>query len=162
MQQQAVSASGGTALEDIVSVVPLGETRPKITLAALFDKKLRHEPITALTAYDYATARLVDEAGIDVILVGDSLAQVMLGYDNTLAVSMEEMLHHTRATRRAVKRALLVADMPFASYHLGVEEALRNAARFIKEAGAEAVKIEGGEKRVDVIRRIIDAEIPVM
>jgi 3-methyl-2-oxobutanoate hydroxymethyltransferase len=86
----------------------------------------------------------------------------MLGYDNTLAVSMEEMLHHTKASRRAIKHALLVADMPFASYHLGIDDALRNASRFIKEAGAEAVKIEGGEKRVDIVRRIIDAEIPVM
>jgi 3-methyl-2-oxobutanoate hydroxymethyltransferase len=145
-----------------VSVVPIGDSRQKTTTLSLLDKKLRHAPITALTAYDYATARLVDEAGIDVILVGDSLAQVMLGYDNTLAVSMEEMLHHTRAARRGVKRALLVADMPFASYHLGIDEALRNASRFVKEAGAEAVKIEGGEKRVDIVRRIIDAEIPVM
>jgi 3-methyl-2-oxobutanoate hydroxymethyltransferase len=145
-----------------VSVVPIGDSRQKVTTTSLLDKKLRREPITALTAYDYATARLVDEAGIDVILVGDSLAQVMLGYDNTLAVSMEEMLHHTRAVRRSVKRALLVADMPFGSYHVDGDEALRNASRFIKEAGAEAVKIEGGEKRADLIRRIIDAEIPVM
>ena len=145
-----------------MSVVPIGDSRQKITTISLLDKKLRREPITALTAYDYATARLVDEAGIDVILVGDSLAQVVLGYDNTLAVSMEEMLHHTRAARRGIKRALLVADMPFASYHLGADEALRNASRFVKEAGAEAVKIEGGEKRSDIVRRIIDAEIPVM
>jgi 3-methyl-2-oxobutanoate hydroxymethyltransferase len=145
-----------------VSVVPIGDSRQKITTTSLLDKKLRHEPITALTAYDYATARLVDEAGIDVILVGDSLAQVVLGYDNTLPVSVDEMLHHTRAVRRGVKRALLVGDMPFASYHLGAEEALRNASRFLKEAGAEAIKIEGGEKRADIIRRIIDAEIPVM
>jgi len=145
-----------------VSVVPIGDPREKVTTLSLQDKKRRREAITALTAYDYATARLVDEAGIDVILVGDSLAQVMLGYDNTLAVSMEEMLHHTRAVRRGVKRALLVADMPFASYHLGVDDALRNASRFVKDAGAEAVKIEGGEKRVDIVRRIIDAEIPVM
>ncbi len=146
----------------IVSVVPMGESRPKITTTSLLDKKLRHEQITALTAYDYATARLVDEVGIDVILVGDSLAQVVLGYDNTLPVTMDEMLHHTRAARRGVKRALLVADMPYASYHVDNGEALRNASRFLKEGGAEAVKIEGGEKRVDLIRRIIDAEIPVM
>ena len=104
-----------------MSVVPIGDSRQKITTLSLLDKKLRREPITALTAYDYATARLVDDAGIDVILVGDSLAQVVLGYDNTLAVSMEEMLHHTRAARRGIKRALLVADMPFASYHLGAD-----------------------------------------
>jgi 3-methyl-2-oxobutanoate hydroxymethyltransferase len=140
----------------------MGDSRPKITTTTLRDKKLRREPITALTAYDYATARLVDEAGIDVILVGDSLAQVVLGYDNTLPVTMDEMVHHTRAARRAVKRALLVADMPYASYHVDAGEALRNASRFLKEAGAEAVKIEGGEKRVDLIRRILDAEIPVM
>src|SRR5690242_4847015 len=145
-----------------MSVVPMGESRPKITITTLQEKKRRREPITALTAYDYASARLVDEAGIDIILVGDSLAQVMLGYDNTLPVSMEEMLHHTRAVRRGVKRALLVADMPFGSYHLELEEALRNASRFVKEAGAEAVKIEGGEKRAELVRLIIDAEIPVM
>jgi 3-methyl-2-oxobutanoate hydroxymethyltransferase len=103
----------------------------------------------------------VDEAGIDIVLVGDSLAQTMLGYENTLSVTMEEMLHHARAVRRGVKHALLVADMPYASYHLGAEEAVRNAARFVKESGAEAVKIEGGAKRADLIRRIIDAEIPV-
>jgi len=123
----------------------MGDSRPKITTTTLFDKKQKGEAITALTAYDYATARLVDEAGIDVILVGDSLAQVVLGYDNTLPVSMEEMLHHTRAVRRAVKRALLVADMPYGTYQLDTSEALHNAARFLKEAGAEAVKVEGGE-----------------
>src|SRR5512142_2465142 len=137
----------GTALEDPVSVVPMGESRPKITTTTLLEKKQRRELITSLTAYDYATARLVDEAGIDVILVGDSLAQVVLGYDNTLPVTMDEMVHHTRAVRRAVKRALVIADMPFGAYHVDTGEALRNASRFLKEAGAEAVKIEGGEKR---------------
>ncbi len=140
----------------------MGESRPKITTTSLLEKKQRGEAITALTAYDYATARIVDEAGIDVILVGDSLAQVVLGYDNTLPVSMDEMLHHTRAVRRAVQRALLVADMPYGTYHVDTGEAVRNAARFLKEGGAEAVKVEGGEKRVDLIRRLIDAEIPVM
>jgi 3-methyl-2-oxobutanoate hydroxymethyltransferase len=140
----------------------MGESRPKITTTTLWDKKAKHEAITVLTAYDYASARLVDEAGIDVILVGDSLAQVVLGYDNTLPVTMEEMLHHTRAARRGTKRALLVADMPYASYHLEAEEALRNATRFVKEAGAEAVKIEGGLKRAALIERLLDAEIPVM
>src|SRR5947209_4385567 len=144
-----------------MSLTPLGEPRQKITVASLQEKKLQHEPITCLTAYDYATARLVDEAAIDIILVGDSLAQTMLGYDNTLSVTIEEMLHHTRAVRRGVKHALLVADMPYGSYHVGLDEAVRSAARFIKEGGAEAVKIEGGEKRADLIRRIIDAEIPV-
>jgi 3-methyl-2-oxobutanoate hydroxymethyltransferase len=144
-----------------VSLTPIGEPRHKITVASLQEKKTHHEPITCLTAYDYPSARLVDEAGIDMILVGDSLAQTMLGYENTLSVTVDEMLHHTRAARRGVKHAFLVADMPYGSYHLGVDEAVRNASRFIKEAGAEAVKIEGGEKRADMIRRIIDAEIPV-
>jgi len=152
---------GGGALEDIVSLTPIGEPRQKITTTTLRDKKLRHEPITCLTAYDYATARLVDEAGIDIVLVGDSLAQTMLGYENTLTVTTDEMLHHTRAVRRGVKNALLVADMPYGSYHVSADEAVRNAARFVKEGGAEAVKVEGGEKRADLIRRIIDAEIPV-
>ena len=140
----------------------MGESRPKITTTTLLEKKQKGEAITALTAYDYATARLVDEAGIDVILVGDSLAQVVLGYDNTLPVTVDEMLHHTRAVRRAVKRALLVADMPYGAYHVDSGEALRNAARFLKESGAEAVKVEGGEKRVDLVHRLIDAEVPVM
>jgi len=144
-----------------MSLTPIGEPRQKITVASLREKKLQHELITCLTAYDYATARLVDEAAIDIILVGDSLAQTILGYENTLSVTIEEMLHHTRAVRRGVKNALLVADMPYGSYHVGPDEAVRNAARFIKEGGAEAVKIEGGEKRADLIRRIIDAEIPV-
>ncbi len=144
-----------------MSLTPIGEPRPKITVTNLRDKKLRHEPITCLTAYDYASGRLVDEAGMDAILVGDSLAQVMLGYDSTLPVTLEEMLHHTRAVRRAVKHALLIADMPFGAYHFSPEEAVRNAARFVKEAGAEAVKIEGGEKRADMVHRVIEAEVPV-
>jgi len=144
-----------------MSITPIGQPCPKITTASLHDKKLRHEPITCLTAYDYPSARLVDEAGIDVILVGDSMAQVMLGYESTLPVTLDEMLHHTRAVRRAVKRALLIADMPYGSYHVDEKETLRNAARLVKEGGAEAVKIEGGEKRADLIRRVIEAEIPV-
>src|SRR5579864_4771064 len=163
---QALSGIAGGALEDIMSLTPISgrlpdESRPKVTTASLREKKLRHEPITCLTAYDYATARLVDEAGIDIVLVGDSLAQTMLGYENTLTVATDEMLHHTRAVRRGVKNALLVADMPYGSYHVSADEAVRNAARFVKEGGAEAVKVEGGEKRADLIRRIIDAEIPV-
>jgi 3-methyl-2-oxobutanoate hydroxymethyltransferase len=152
----------GTALEENVSAIPSGDPRPKVTPANLQEKKLRHEPITALTAYDYATARLVDQSGIDLILVGDSLAQVVLGYDTTLPVTMEEMLHHARAVRRAVKRALLAVDMPFGSYHVQSSESVHNAVRFMKEAGAEAVKIEGGEKRVSLVHRLIDAEIPVL
>jgi 3-methyl-2-oxobutanoate hydroxymethyltransferase len=149
-----------------MSLTPMGgrlldETRPKVTTASLRERKLRHEPITCLTAYDYATARLVDEAGIEMILVGDSLAQTMLGYENTLSVTVDEMLHHVKAVRRGVKRALLLADMPYGSYHVDPNTALGNATRFVKEGGAEVVKIEGGEKRADLIRRIIDAEIPV-
>jgi len=149
-----------------MSVTPIGghpdvSSRQKITTASLREQKLRHEPITCLTAYDYSTARLVDEADIEMVLVGDSLAQTILGYDNTLSVTMDEMLHHVRAVRRGVKRALLVADMPYGSYHVDPQSALSNATRFVKEGGAEVVKIEGGEKRADLIRRIIDAEIPV-
>jgi len=144
-----------------MSLTPIGDPRQKVTVSSLREKKFRHERIACLTAYDYATARLVDEAGIDIVLVGDSLAQTMLGYENTLSVTIEEMLHHTRAVRRGVKHALLLADMPYGSYHVSTDEAIRNAARFVKEAGAEAVKIEGGAKRADLIRQIIDAEIPV-
>lgn len=139
----------------------------KVTVLSIHGRKRnRHSgdfrPITCLTAYDYPTARLVDEAGIDLVLVGDSLAMVVLGYENTLPVTVDEMLHHTRAVRRAVRRALVIADMPYGSYQLGDAEAVRNAARFIKDAGAEAVKIEGGAKRADLVRRMLDAEIPVM
>ena len=144
-----------------MSLTPIGEPRRKVTTATLREKKLHRDPITCLTAYDYAIARLVDEAGIDIVLVGDSLAMTMLGYENTLSVTVDEMLHHVSAVRRGVKDALLIADMPYGSYHETSEEAVHNAARFVKEAGVEAVKMEGGEKRVDVIRRVIDAEIPV-
>jgi 3-methyl-2-oxobutanoate hydroxymethyltransferase len=137
------------------------QARQKVTTASLREQKLRHEPVTCLTCYDYAAARLVDEAGIDMALVGDSLAQAILGYENTLSVTMDEMLHHVKAVRRGVKRALLVADMPFGSYQVDPKAALANAVRFVKEGGAEVVKIEGGEKRAELIRQIIDAEIPV-
>ena len=129
-------------------------------MPALAEMKRQGKPISALTAYDYATARLVDEAGIDLILVGDSLAMVVLGHENTLAVTVDEMLHHTRAVRRAVRRALVVADMPFGSYHGTVAEGVANAVRFVKEAGAEAVKIEG--PRVELVRALTEAEIPVV
>ena len=122
--------------------------------------KRQAKPISALTAYDYSTARLVDEAGIDMILVGDSLAMVVLGHENTLSITVDEMLHHTRAVRRGTRRALLVADMPFGSYHAGIESGVGNAIRFIKEAGAEAVKIEGA--RAELIRALTSAEIPVV
>ena len=149
-----------------MSITPIGGrlfdgSGQKTTTASLREQKLRHEPITCLTAYDYAAARLVDEAGVDMVLVGDSLAQTMLGYENTLSVTMDEMLHHVKAVRRGLKNALLVADMPYGSYQIDSKTAVSNAARFVKEGGAEMVKIEGGEKRADLIRQIIDAEIPV-
>lgn len=141
---------------------PGARKRRKITGQSLLDSKRAGIPITALTAYDYPTARLVDEAGIDLILVGDSLGMAVLGYDDTLPVTMEEMLHHVRAARRGVREAMLVADMPFGSYHLGTEQALSNAIRFVKEAGAEAVKMEGGGPRVGLVERMVEAEIPVV
>ncbi len=143
-----------------MSIASIGRPRQKITVASIREKKNHRDPITCLTAYDYPSARLVDEAAIDIVLVGDSLAMTMLGYENTLSVTVDEMLHHVRAVRRGVKHALLIADMPFGSYHAGPEDAVRNATRFMKD-GAEVVKVEGGEKRADLIRRIIDAEIPV-
>ncbi len=118
--------------------------------------------ITCLTAYDYPTARLLDQAGVDILLVGDSLGMVVLGYENTLPVTLEDMLHHTRAVRRGTTRALLVADMPYGSYHDDPLQAVRNALRLVKEGGAEAVKLEGGERRMDLIMRLVEAEIPVM
>jgi 3-methyl-2-oxobutanoate hydroxymethyltransferase len=132
----------------------------KVTVPALTEMKRQGKPISALTAYDYPSSRLADEAGIDLLLVGDSLAMVVLGHENTVAVTVDEMLHHTRAVRRAVRRALVVADMPFGSYHGTIAEGLANAIRFVKEAGAEAVKIEG--PRVDLVRALTQAEIPVI
>ncbi len=134
----------------------------KVTVPSLQQKKELRNPITAVTAYDYATARLIDEAGLDVILVGDSLAMVMQGQPDTLAITMDEMLVYTRGVRRAVKRALVVADMPFGSYQTDERDGVANAIRFVKEAGAEAVKIEGGANRASLVRRLTDAEIPVM
>src|ERR1035441_7640101 len=132
----------------------------KVTVPALTEMKRQGKPIGASTADDYSSSRLADEAGIDLLLVGDSLAMVVLGHENTLAVTVDEMLHHTRAVHRAVRRALLVADMPFGSYHGTVAEGLANAIRFVKEAGAEAVKIEG--PRLDLVRALTEAEIPVI
>ncbi len=139
-----------------------GSGTAKVTVQTILDKKNSPTPFACLTAYDYSTARLVDESGVDLILVGDSLGMVVLGYDSTLPVTMDEMVHHTRAVRRAVRRALLVADMPFGSYHASIAEAVGNAARFLKEAGAEAVKIEGGSSRVELVRALGAAEIPVV
>jgi 3-methyl-2-oxobutanoate hydroxymethyltransferase len=141
---------------------PKFEAVSKITVPHILDRKLRGEKITCLTAYDYPTARLVDEAGIDLILVGDSLAEVVLGYGSTIPVTVDEILHHLRAVRRATHRALLIADLPFGAYHVDAGEALKNSIRFVKEGGAEAVKIEGGKRRAALIRRMVNAEIPVM
>ena len=152
--------SDGFPYEGKPAAAPTSRLTSKVTMPALTQMKREGKPITALTAYDYATSRLVDEAGIDMILVGDSLAMVVLGHDNTLAVTVDEMLHHTRAVRRAVRRALVVADMPFGSYHGKIAEGVANAVRFVKEAGAEAVKIEG--PRVELVRALTEAEIPVV
>ncbi len=138
------------------------ERPEKMTAPALLASKKRGERLVCLTAYDYPTARIVDEAGIDVILVGDSIGNVVFGYGNTVPVTLDEILTHTRAVRRAVKRALLVADMPYGSYHTGADDAVRAALRLIKEGGAEAVKLEGGRKRAPLVKRLVDEEIPVM
>ena len=135
--------------------------RRKVTTRTLLDKKQRGEVITMLTAYDYPTALAVDQAGIDSILVGDSLGMVVLGYENTLPVTMADMLHHCRAVARGAKYALLVGDLPFMSYQVSVEQAMRNAGRFLQEAGMDAVKLEGGRERLDAIRAIVAAGIPV-
>ncbi len=134
----------------------------KVTAPSLRASKERNERLVCLTAYDYPTARIVDEAGTDIILVGDSVGNVVLGYGNTVPVSLEEILRHTRAVRRGVQRALLVSDMPYGSYHTGADDAVRNALRLIKEGGAEAVKLEGGRTRAPLVKRLVDEEIPVM
>ena len=136
--------------------------RKKVTTITLRQKKERGEPITMLTAYDYPTALAEDQTGIDSILVGDSLGMVVLGYPNTLPVTMDDMLHHCKAVARAAKFALLIGDMPFMSYQTSTEEAVRNAGRFLQEAGMDAVKLEGGRERVEAIRAIVAAGIPVM
>lgn len=142
--------------------VPVPPGDGKTTVVTLQQKKDRGERISMLTAYDFPTARLLDEAGIDALLVGDSLAMVVLGHDTTLAVTLEEMLHHARAVARGTRRALLVADMPFLSYQADTADAVRNAGRFLKEAGMDAVKLEGGRDYADVVRAIVRAGIPVM
>lgn len=134
----------------------------RVTTATLRQMKAEGRPVTMLTAYDFPLARLVDEAGIDVILVGDSLGNVVLGYETTVPVTMDDMVHHVRAVARGVRRALVVADMPFLSYQVSVEDALRNAGRLLQEGGAHAVKIEGGAAVLDVVRALVGAGIPVM
>ncbi len=139
-----------------------GDTLGKITIQVIQSRKEKKQKITALTAYDYPSARLVDEAGIDIILVGDSLSNVALGHDNTLSVTLDEMLVFARAVRRGAKRALVVGDMPFGSYHISEEQALISAVRYIKEGGVEAIKIEGGRNRALLVERLVENEIPVM
>jgi len=136
--------------------------RKKVTTLALRQKKERGETISMLTAYDYPTALAMDQAGLDAILVGDSLGMVVLGYPNTLPVTMEEMLHHCRAVARGSKSALLIGDMPFMSYQVSAEDALRNAGRFLQQGGMDAVKLEGGRERLEAVRAIVGAGIPVM
>lgn len=134
----------------------------KVTVPFILERKLRGERISCLTAYDYPAARMVDEAGIELILVGDSLAQAVLGYESTVPVTVDEMLHHLKAVRRGIRRALLIVDMPFGAYQISDEQALANAVRFLKEGGAEAVKLEGGVKRAPLVRKLVEAQIPVM
>ena len=134
----------------------------KVTAPDLLSMKERGEKITVLTAYDYPTARLLELAGIDVALVGDSLGNVVLGYENTLPVTMDEMLHHVKAVARGSVRALVVADMPYLSYQISPEQAVENAGRFLKEGGAAAVKLEGGLEMAETVRRIVEVGIPVM
>ena len=148
-----------------MSAMPLagnGKVTVPDILSRKFSKTQEKSRITCVTAYDYPSAILLDQAGVDVLLVGDSLGMVVLGYDSTLPVTLEDILHHTRAVRRGTRRALLVADMPYGSYHVSIEESLRGALRLVKEAGAEAVKVEGGERRLELIHRLTEAEIPVM
>ena len=134
----------------------------KVTLGHLAAKKQTGRKITMLTCYDYTMALLVDEAGIDISLVGDSLANVMLGYGSTIPVTLEEIIHHAAAVSRGTRRAFLIGDMPFMTYNISVEEAIRNCGRVIKEAGMEAVKLEGGREVAPVVKAIVDAGIPVM
>ena len=133
----------------------------RITIVELKQMKEKGEKIPMLTAYDYSTAKLIDEAGVPLILVGDSLGMVVLGYESTIPVTMDEMIHHTKAVVRGTQRALVVGDMPFMTYHTAVEDALRTAARFIQEAGAQAVKLEGGETVADKVKKLVECGIPV-
>jgi len=133
-----------------------------ITISQIKEMKQKGEKITMLTAYDYSTAKIIDEVGIPLILVGDSLGQVVLGYESTISVTIDEMLHHTKAVVRGTKRAMVIGDMPFMTYHISIEDALRNAARFIQEGGAQAVKLEGGVTVAEKVKRIVECGIPVM
>ncbi len=142
--------------------VGTGAPRAKVTAPAVVAMKRRGEPITVLTAYDFPTARLADQAGVEILLVGDSLGTVVLGYDSTLPVTLEDMLHHTRAVTRAKPSALVVGDMPFMSYQVSPSQAVANAGRMVQEGGADAIKLEGGARVADAVQRIVEAGIPVM
>jgi len=134
----------------------------RISITQIKEMKRKGEKIAMLTAYDYSTAKLIDEAGIPLILVGDSLGMVVLGYESTIPVTMDEMIHHTKAVVRGTKQALIVGDMPFMTYQVSFDEALRNAARFIQQGGCQAVKLEGGESVAETVKRIVSCGIPVM
>jgi 3-methyl-2-oxobutanoate hydroxymethyltransferase len=134
----------------------------RVSITEIKEMKQKGEKIAMLTAYDYATAKLIDEAGIPLILVGDSLGMVILGYESTIPVTMDEMIHHTKAVVRGTTRALIVGDMPFMTYQVSVDDALRNAARFIQEGGAQTVKLEGGENMAETVKRVVSSGIPVM
>ncbi len=151
-------------MSTITNISPnqLVANRKKITTKVFQQKKDRGDPISMLTAYDYPTALIMDRVGIDSILVGDSLGMVVLGYENTLRVTMDEMIHHCRAVARGAEYALLIGDMPFMSYQISIEEAVKNAGRFLQEGGMDAIKLEGGRERADTIRAIISAGIPVV
>jgi 3-methyl-2-oxobutanoate hydroxymethyltransferase len=142
--------------------VGAGAPRAKITAPAIVALKRKAEPITVVTAYDYPTARYADQAGVEVLLVGDSVGTVMLGYESTLPVTMEDMLHHVRAVARAKPTALVVGDMPFMSYQVSTEQAVANAGRLVQEGGADAIKLEGGARVAEAVQRIVEAGIPVM
>jgi 3-methyl-2-oxobutanoate hydroxymethyltransferase len=142
--------------------VGAGAPRAKVTAPAVVALKRKGEPITVVTAYDYPTARLADQAGVEILLVGDSVGTVVLGYESTLPVTMDDMLHHTRAVTRAKPSALVVGDMPFMSYQASDEQAVLNAGRFVQEGGADAIKLEGGARVASAVRRIVEAGIPVM
>ena len=134
----------------------------RISITEIKEMKQKGEKIAMLTAYDYATAKLIDEAGIPLILIGDSLGMVVLGYESTIPVTMDEMIHHTKAVVRGTTRALIVGDMPFMTYQVSVDDALRNAARFIQEGGAQTIKLEGGENMAETVKRVVSSGIPVM
>lgn len=134
----------------------------KFTVQSFRAAKTENRRISMLTAYDFTTARLLDEAGVDCLLVGDSLGMVMLGYENTLQVTMDDMIHHTKAVARGTEHALLIGDMPFLSYHVSVDEAVHNAGRFVQEGRAHGVKLEGGQNVIDKVRAIVKAQIPVL